>query len=247
MIGILGKSPSSFSEWIIHLGKSRCFSMAFNPFAFPQILHTIIFITSTGLLISAFHSHSLSISKFLADRPSISDLFSGSRTKLFSIFVNVTCVCILFISYQFLKYARSRKASLTVSILSFFLLLCTIVALGGFLGFVNFPSSSSPGFHAVTEIIFLAGLEVCFVLHEVITKVLKKRIQTFILIHEVAIAIPIAMVICARAISLAEWTTPLFTPFLIEYAAYLGLFSKFPLMGWQMYGKREVPDPQKWQ
>jgi hypothetical protein len=221
--------------------------MGFNPFALPQLLHTAIFLTSAGLLLSAFHSHSLSISKFMAERPSLSDLLSGPRTRLFTVLVNATCICILFISYRLFKYAGSRKSSSTMVILRFFLLLCTVLSLGGFLGFVSFPTYSGLEFHAVTEIIFLTATTVYVVLHELIVTLLKKRIRPLVLLHDVAVAIPIAVVLYSQGLSLAKRASPQAALFLFEYAAYIGLFSKFPIMGWQMYGRRQAPNAQKWQ
>jgi hypothetical protein len=115
---------------------------------------------------------------------------------------------------------------------------CAFVALGGFLGLVNFPSYDSPTFHASTEVVFLGGLLTYFAIYDIILTFLSKPLGVFVIIHDIAIGFAAAALISARL-----WS--MFSPFVVEYVAYAVVFLKFPVLGWQLFGPRDFGDAHK--
>jgi hypothetical protein len=217
--------------------------MTFSLFRFPQLLHTLVFvsvITAYGL---ALYWSSYDIVQFLHAIPEMSLVIGQARMRLFPYITNVTLVCYLLIAWRFFVYVGGQALSTVVGGLRYVVLACAFVSIGGFLGFSRFPDIDDPNFLFVMEALFLVGAAVFLILTDVLIRLIKRR-RIIVWLYDVLLVFLISSFIGARIITMVLVTEEAISlTSLLEYAAHFVTFLKFPVLGWQLYGSAADPPP----
>jgi multisubunit Na+/H+ antiporter MnhG subunit len=211
--------------------------MSFNPFRFPQCLHTLVFVSVIAADGLALYWSSYDIVQFLHAIPEMSLVIGQARMRLFPYVTNVTLVCYLLVAWRFFVYVGAQALSPIVRALRYVLLASAFVSITGFLGFSRFPDIDDRSFQFVMEATFLVGGAVFFMLTDVLLSFIRKKRRIMVWVYDVFLAFLISSFIGVRVITMVLVTEEAISlASLLEYAAHFVTFLKFPILGWQLYG-----------
>jgi hypothetical protein len=215
--------------------------MPFDLLRFPQLLHTLVFVSAITAYGLALYSSSYDIVQFLHAVPELSLVIGQPRMRLFSWITNVTLVCYLLIAWRFFVYVGAQVLSRVVGVLRYVLLACAFVSIAGFLGFSRFPDIDDSFFQFVMEATFLVGAAGFFILTDILIRIIKRRTAVIVWLYDVFLTFIISLFIGTRIIIMVLVTEEVISCVsLLEYAAHFATFLKFPILGRQLYESTAV-------
>lgn len=196
-------------------------------FSFPQVLHTLIFVIPAIVGSISFIKSGDDTDYSNESLPSMAAVITRIHTKFFGFAINATLVLILLTSYVFFRWAGNQKPKFSVAVLRFVAFGSAFIAIAGLLGVVGFSHIDDPVFKQVISLMFLMGVSLLHLCHDIILHLVKKTSSIFAWIYDTVLF---------ALVTLHELLTDQDRVSIIEYISYFLVFLKFPIFGSRMYG-----------
>jgi hypothetical protein len=210
----------------------------FNPFRFPQVLHTLSILIPIVTAILTIYAGDYDLTDLaIAQIPSISLVLGRSSSRFLSIGAVTTAVCVFLAALLFFREAGKRRRSTLVTCLRCAMLFAGYVCMTGLIGFVYFHDYYDQDLPAGLEICFFVSATFFLLLSDAILRALRKSKRVFLWAYDAILVFLVLSFIGLRVLTMiVTLEEAMSLASVLEYALYAVVFLKVAILGWEIYG-----------